>query len=239
MAGDPILHLGNRGPAVTRLQHLLNAKLHPSPHLPVDGHFNPPTRTAVERFQEAHWLSKDGIVGPCVWSALEGRDKYVILHRVTLVPQWTTATCWSAALSMLLGGGPACMSPGTATADPTDGLYNDSDLSRPENTRKFADSYGLTLLHAASWTAEGLAGLLRAHGPLMMNLLWNAPGYLAGVGSSGHMLIIAGIRGDGTEDGSTIRIYDPWPVGKGSIYSLSYGPFMRKLPTSTYQLYYK
>jgi hypothetical protein len=73
----------------------------------------------------------------------------------------------------------------------------------------------------------------------MMNLLWNAPSFVAGQGSGGHMLIIAGIRGDGSDEGTTIRIYDPWPIGKGSIYSLSYGPFMRKLPTSTYQLYHK
>jgi hypothetical protein len=239
MTANPILRLGDRKPEVTRLQQLLNAKLRPSPNLKADGTFGQTTKAAVERFQNLNWLSKDGIVGQCVWSALEGRDKYVILHTITLVPQWTPATCWSAALSMLLGGGPACMSPGKANASPTGGLFNDSELSRPENTQKFADSYRLTLLLGASWTADGLAGLLRAHGPLMMNLLWNAPSYAAGQGSSGHMLIIAGIRGDGSDDGTTLRIYDPWPIGKGSIYSLSYGPFMRKLPASTYQLYHK
>ena len=141
-------------------------------------------------------------------------------------------------LSMLLGGGPACMSPGNATASATDGLFNDSELSKPENTKRFSDSYHLTLLHAMSWGADSLAGLLRSRGPLMMNLLWNAPSFVAGQGSGGHMLIISGIRGDGSDEGTTIRIYDPLPIGKGSIYSLSYGPFMRKLPTSTYQLYH-
>ena len=239
MATRTILQDGARGADVTRLQQLLNTKLSPSPNLVADGTFGAATLHAVKRFQKAKWLSEDGIVGPCFWSALEGRDKYVILHDVTLVAQWTPSTCWSAALSMLLGGGPACMTPGSAALGQTGGLYNDASLSRPENTRRFADSYRLTLMHAMSWTAEGLASLLSGHGPLMMNLLWNAPSFMAGQGSSGHMLIIAGIRGDGTEDGTTIRIYDPWPVGHGSIYSLSYGPLMRRLPVSTYQLYYR
>ncbi|MGD0460175.1 MAG: papain-like cysteine protease family protein [Terriglobia bacterium] len=249
MAVNPILSLGAQGPGVARLQQLLNSKMKPSPNLVLDGRFGHDTQAAVERFQAAHWLSKDGIAGPCVWCTLEGRDKYVILHNVNLVAQWTDSTCWSAALSMLLGGAPACMSPGRAAVSPQvrgddglyhgGGLYNDSILSRPENTRAFADSYGLTLLHATSWMPDGLAGQLRAHGPLMMNMLWNAPRFVMGKGSPGHMVIIAGIRGDGTPDGTTIRIYDPWPIGKGSKYSLSYGPFMGKMPTATYQLYYK
>lgn len=228
------LRQGDVGNDVTHLHGLLNAKLRPSPNLPMMGSFTPATKMAVERFQDANWLARDGVVGPCVWAALEGREKYVILNPVVLVPQWTDTTCWAAALSMLLGRSPAQLAPvGVADAG---GMFNDAELSRPEGTARFAEMHGLTLLHAQSWTASGLAGLLRG-GPLMMNLLWNAPSYAAGKGSPGHMMIIAGIRGDGTDDGSTIRIYDPWPPNRGSIYSLSYGPFMHKMPVSTYQLY--
>jgi len=163
MAANPILRVGDRKPEVTRLQQLLNAKLRPGPNLKADGTFGPITKVAVERFQVLNWLSTDGIVGPCVWGALEGRDEYVILHRVTLVPQWTPATCWSAALSMLLGGGPACVSPGNATASPTKGLFNDSELSEPGNTKKFADSYHLTLLHAMNWGADSLGVCCGGH----------------------------------------------------------------------------
>jgi len=238
MATKTMLRQGASGPTVSRLQQLLNTQLRPSPRLKVDGRFGARTRTAVQRFQDANWLSKDGIVGPATWSPLEGRDKYVILHRVRLVPQHTPSTCWSSALAMLLGV-KASMSPGRAQIGPAGGLFNDSDLAKPENTSKFARSYGLTLIPGQSWLPDGLASLLRTNGPIMMNLLWNAGRYVSGKGSPGHMLIMAGIRGDGTAEGTTLRIYDPWPLNRGSIYSLTYGPFMRKLPASTYQLYHK
>jgi hypothetical protein len=238
MATKALLRMGDSGQIVSRLQQLLNDQIMPSPRLKIDGNFGPKTRDAVMRYQDMNWLSKDGIVGPATWSVLEKRDKYVILHNVRLVPQHTTSTCWSAALAMLLGV-QASMSPGKAQIAAEGGLYNDSALSHPENTKKFADSYGLKLIPGQSWMPDGLAGILRAHGPLMMNLLWNAPKFLSGLGSSGHMLIIAGIRGDGSPEGTTLRIYDPWPVNRGSKYSLTYGPFMRKMPISTYQLYHK
>lgn len=238
MGTRTIVQKGDSGPIVSRLQQLLNDQLKPSPKLTVDGKFGSLTRNAAVRFQEKNWLSNDGIVGPATWSALEKRDKYVILHNVQLIPQHTPSTCWSAALAMLLGVR-ASMLPGNARISKKGGMFNDSELSKPENTKKFADSYRLKMLHAQSWMPDGLANMLRTHGPLMMNLLWNAPKYMAGKGSSGHMLIIAGLRGDGTSEGTTLRIHDPWPMNRGSKYSLTYGPFMRKMPVSTYQLFHK
>jgi hypothetical protein len=238
MVTKEIIRRGDSVATVSRLQQLLNDQLKPSPMLTVDGKFGNLTRNAVVRFQEKNWLSNDGIVGPATWSALENRDKYKILHNITLIPQHTPSTCWSAALAMLLGV-QASMLPGNARTAAGGGLFNDSELSKPENTKKFADSYRLTLLHAQSWMPDGLANMLRIRGPLMMNLLWNAPKYMTGKGSSGHMLIIAGIRGDGSPEGTTLRIYDPWPMNRGSKYSLTYGPFMRKMPVSTYQLFHK
>ena len=238
MATKTILQKGDSGATVSRLQQLINDQLKPSPRLTVDGKFGNLTRNAVVRFQEKYWLSNDGIVGPATWSTLEKRDKYVILHNVKLIPQHTPSTCWSAALAMLLGV-QASMSPGDAQTAAGGGMFNDAELSKPDNTKKFANFYGLKLLNAQSWMPDGLANMLSARGPLMMNMLWNAPKYMAGLGSSGHMMIIAGIRGDGSPEGTTLRIFDPWPVNRGSKYSLTYGPFMRKMPVSTYQLYYK
>jgi hypothetical protein len=238
MVTKKIIKRGDSGATVSRLQQLMNEQLKPSPKLIVDGKFGNITRNAVVRFQEKNWLSNDGIVGPATWGTLEKRDKYVILHNVKLIPQHTPSTCWSAALAMLLGV-QASMSPGNAQTAAGGGMFNDAELSKPDNTKKFANFYGLKLLNAQSWMPDGLANMLRTRGPLMMNMLWNAPKYIAGHGSSGHMMIIAGIRGDGTPEGTTLRIYDPLPMNRGSKYSLTYGPFMRKMPVSTYQLYHK
>ncbi|MCZ2155479.1 MAG: peptidoglycan-binding protein [Bryobacterales bacterium] len=233
----PTVRLGSRGPAVRELKQLLNRNLNPSPRLAVDEVFDQATERAVRRFQQDKWLLVDGIAGRCTWAALLGTEHWTILHRITLVPQWTRFTCWSAATAMIFGV-QACMSPGSAALDPYGGIYNDSESDDPTNMRRFAQFYGLTMLPTQTWTPEGLAGLLRLR-PLMINTLWRADEYVAGHGSSGHMRVVAGIRGDGTGDGTTLRIYDPWPPNRGAVYSEIYGPFIRNVPTATYQIFHR
>jgi hypothetical protein len=57
-----LLHMGDHGPLVGTLQHLLK--------LPVDGIFGRHTRRAVKQFQRGHHLLADGQVGPHTWNAL-------------------------------------------------------------------------------------------------------------------------------------------------------------------------
>jgi cell division septation protein DedD len=59
---------GDTGAQVTVLQKAL-AALHFSPGQP-DGDYGPSTQNAVERFQIAHNLGEDGIVGPATLAAL-------------------------------------------------------------------------------------------------------------------------------------------------------------------------
>lgn len=233
----PRLQIGSHGPAVRELQQLLNNNLSPSPRLAVNSAFDGPTEMAVKRFQRANWLLEDGVVGRCTWAAIDHTEQYAILNSVRLVPQWTPATCWSAATAMILGT-QACISPGDATAGATVGILNDSDNDEPANMRRFAAFHGLTMLPPQTWTPDGLAALLRGR-PLMINTLWDSQGYIGRRGSSGHMRVIAGIRGDGTGDGTTLRIYDPWPPHRGEIYSRIYGPFIRQVPAATYQVFYR
>jgi len=232
-----VLRMGSRGTEVRELQELLNQKVRPSPNLAVDGSFLDRTRSAVQAFQRANWLVADGEAGPCTMAALRGTEKYAYLHSVRLVPQWTPTTCWSAATAMLTGQ-LACMSAGPATATVGDGLWNDSDLDTPENMRKFAAFHHLTLVPGMTWMPDGLAGFLR-RGPIMINTLWDVAGYTSRQGSSGHMRIVAGIRGDGTPEGTTIRVYDPWPPNRGDISSKIYSTFITRTPLATYQILHR
>lgn len=59
----PVLKVGSRGSAVTRVQTKLAVR-------PADGIFGPMTEAAVVRFQRAHHLAADGVVGPATWRAL-------------------------------------------------------------------------------------------------------------------------------------------------------------------------
>ena len=57
-----VLHIGDQGQLVRRLQHLL--------HVPADGIFGHRTRHAVRTFQRRHHLLSDGQVGTHTWRAL-------------------------------------------------------------------------------------------------------------------------------------------------------------------------
>lgn len=96
-----ILKKGSEGPDVTRLQHLLNQNLSPSPHLIEDGDFGQKTHDAVVRFQASRSLTQDGIVGPQTWTAL-GQKISTPLPPVVSPPASTGPT-WMAIARAELG----------------------------------------------------------------------------------------------------------------------------------------
>jgi hypothetical protein len=65
-----ILRRGDRSPAVTEAQKVLNAR-GAAPQLLTDGVFGPRTEAAVRSFQRLHCLTVDGIIGPATRAALE------------------------------------------------------------------------------------------------------------------------------------------------------------------------
>jgi len=233
-----ILRMGSRGQPVSDLQQMLNKKLVPSPNLKVNGIFDHNTRRSVLAFQRKEWLVQDGEAGPCTIKALQGTEKYKILHPVTLMPQPDSSACWLAATSMLLKQSipRSSVPPELLTSD--GGLLNDSEVNDPVHTRAYATHFGLRMHYPQSWTVTGLVSLLR-QGPVATHILWNASGYASGTGSDGHFAVIAGIRGDSTSIGTTLRIYDPWPPNQGMIASFGYHKLMNGTPALTYQLFQK
>ncbi|MBP5890219.1 peptidoglycan-binding protein [Streptomyces sp. LBUM 1481] len=65
----PTLQQGSHGPAVRKLQRLLNDHL-PDLQLAVDGRFGPVTDGRVRQFQQRFAIVVDGIVGPQTWGHL-------------------------------------------------------------------------------------------------------------------------------------------------------------------------
>jgi len=231
------LRLGSNHSLVSELKRYLNYRLTPGPNLPINNHFDIQTKYAVQNFQQREWLVVDGIVGDATWNALREVEEFNVLRPPAHhVPQPDGTTCWAASTGMLLGRSSPATAPASMRAS-DGGLLNDSEANDQAVTGQYARLYGLTLLAGQSWLPSGLAELLRNHGPLMINVLWSVRGFVSGAGSSGHMIIIAGIRG--TDTAATVRIYDPWPPGTGGIYSRGYARLMRDIPAATYQIYHR
>jgi Putative peptidoglycan binding domain/Papain-like cysteine protease AvrRpt2 len=230
----PVVRLGSRGPFVSELQTLLNAKLSPSPGLAVSGHFDEATRQAVVRYQTQKWLLPDGIAGDCTFNALRDMETYVILHNVRMVTQPTNTTCWAAATAMVLGRAQIVAAP-PFMLNAQGELLNDSELNDAIVTSRFANHFQLRLYPPQTWQPAMLASVLQ-RGPVMCNVLWNARDYSHGRGSESHWAVFAGIRGDGTASGTTIRLYDPLPPPQGGVTSVNYALLIRNLPALTYQL---
>jgi len=232
---DPILRAGAQGPSVKELQNCLNASLRPSPNIATNGHFGHATYEAVLKFQKDNWLFNDGIVGDCTWNALRNTETYRVLHRVHLVTQPTVATCWAACAAMLLHQSKPVRAP-ESMLNKKGELINDSEQSDGKISLQFCKLFGFTLFAPQSWDPSALAGVLR-RGPVMCNALINPAGYVSRMGSESHWIVFAGIRGDGTADGTTIRVCDPIAGIRGYEYSVIYGLVLKFRPTLTYQLF--
>lgn len=96
-------HASNVQRPVRLLQSLL--------HVAVDGEFGPETLAAVERFQRAHGLEANGIVGPQTWAALG----YKGIKEISPLP-WTRSK--KAAVRSRTSGADAEASSGGSTSKP-------------------------------------------------------------------------------------------------------------------------
>lgn len=245
-----LLKIGSRGPEVVRLQTALNSKLTPSPLLVPDGIFGGNTDRAVRRFQQDSWLVVDGQAGQCTQNAAFDTEAYPpILHPIRLQPQPTPTTCWAASTAMMVGSTPQAVNARTpANMKTTDGsLANWSETDQAlTKGQEYGRIHGLRCNAPQSYMISALRGKLQ-RGPLMFDMLWNVSEYLTPnaaipgtfLGSSGHMIVLIGMRGDndGTGKGTTLRINDPWKPNIGNQFSVSLARFMARIPAATYRVF--
>ena len=227
------LRQGSRGADVRRLQEALNRKLQPAPGLVIDGDYGPFTRMAVRRLQAANWLVEDGEAGPCTQRVAFGSEGCApILHSVALIPQPAPALCWAAATAMVTRSAVQAV----VARTPPELIAEDGGLRTFADTDEamtadalFASAHGLALqpmAPAAPWTVGAMRAALQ-HGLLMFDLRWGTKACAERVGSPGHMVVVAGIRGDG-DAGTTLRIFDPWPPNKGARCSVNHAKWRRQ-----------
>lgn len=154
-----------------------------------------------------------------------GNFSFDVRYDVQLVPQLTNMSCWAAGAAMLVGYrdqisiNPSEIANGIGYwAQYVQGLL-------PSDSTMFA-YWGLTPSPPQTYTPEGLRDLLEStHGPL----------WVATDEGAAHIRVITGILGDGTPEGTTLYINDPWPIGIGGQYPEPFRQFeakQRQLATS-------
>lgn len=239
-----LLKMGSRGPLVIDLQRALNSGLRPNPNLVADGVFGAKTDRAVKAFQAENWLVVDGQAGACTQNALYGAEAYApTLHRIPFIPQPTNTTCWAASTAMMTNSSVAAVKAKTPQDMWSDqaGLLNSSESDDAMTSgNRYARIHNLRCNPPMSWSLAKLQGALR-RGPLMFDMLWSANDYVAGRGSSGHMICVVGIRGDNDPSGAgtTLRLHDPWSPGVGKRMSVNAMKWLNEVPTRTYRVFEK
>jgi len=140
-------------------------------------------------------------------------------HQVPLVPQQTGMSCWAAAAAMLVGWRD-CMD--ARPEDVANGAgrwsaYRDGLL--PADVPTLARHWELLPVQLPQPTTRTLFEALHGWGPLWVGEA--SPGL--------HSIVIVGISGDGSPEGTRLRVNDPWPIGQGERYSLSAGELLSGL----------
>ncbi|MGA1841146.1 MAG: papain-like cysteine protease family protein, partial [bacterium] len=159
-----------------------------------------------------------------------GQSFNINWNEVELVPQMTGMSCWAAAASMVVGWRDRiCIDPSDIAKGSGHWAAYKQGLN-PSDIPSLANAWGLQLEQPQCYTMEGLKNLLETCGPL----------WVAASVPSLHAIVVTGMYGDGTYDGTYIRINDPWgrasgtpgkpgtynpTPGKGSQYSLTFRQF--------------
>jgi ABC-type bacteriocin/lantibiotic exporter with double-glycine peptidase domain len=141
-----------------------------------------------------------------------------ISYNVSLVPQETDMGCWAAGMSMLLAYGGISKTQWEIASECglDQGMYDGVSSGEFESA---AAQMGLRLEGGACGGPDLLASWLGQWGPILVVDALN-PGY--------HAVVIAGLRGDGTQEGTYVLEHNPLPVGSGQSHEETYDEFQRE-----------
>ncbi len=144
-------------------------------------------------------------------------ERFDLSHQVPLVPQLNGMSCWAAAAAMIIGWREAIPVEGPDVAKGAGRWAAFTRGLRPRDVHHLAKVWGLSTVQEQHHDATSLRQLLERFGPLWIGEA--VPGL--------HVVVVVGMHGDGTPEGTTVRINDPWPVGRGERYSVPFSSFIR------------
>jgi hypothetical protein len=145
-------------------------------------------------------------------SAEDTQDLDVSLD-VSLIPQPTDVSCWAASLAMIVSARDlVSIDPQTVVAR----AGMDVDTSYGWNGIQWAvATWNLIEEGPRSAMPAEWARLLKQWGPI----------WVVEVGAPYHAVVLGGVRGDGTPEGTEVTIYNPWPPRVGAVESKSFLDF--------------
>jgi hypothetical protein len=153
------------------------------------------------------------------FSVHAAEEHFDIWHEVPLVQQLTGMSCWAAAAAMLVGWR-ECIDIDAEEVAAGAGRWEEyRDGLTPEDVQALAEAWGLVVEPPRRYTVQALRELLENNGPLWVGEA--SPGL--------HVVVVTGMRGDGSPEATRVRIADPWPIGRGERYSITFAELMRHL----------
>jgi hypothetical protein len=124
---------------------------------------------------------------------------------VVLIPQPTDVTCWAASLAMVVSARDQ-MSTDPARIASVAGMDIHTGYGW-DAIRRAVRTWSLVEEGPQSAMPEDVARWLENWGPI----------WVVEIGAPYHAVVLSGITGDGTSEGTYVTVYNPWPPGVGAI----------------------
>lgn len=155
-------------------------------------------------------------------TAIEDSASFQVKYSVQLVPQMTEVSCWAAAAAMLVSWRQEVSVIPSEIANRIGYWREYDERGYSINDEKVFKYWGLTYFRMTP-NCKGLAKLIAENGPLIIVTMEDPQQQ-----DVAHARVIAGVKGDGSPEGTILTIYDPWPVNSGSVYEETYAQFIVK-----------
>jgi Papain-like cysteine protease AvrRpt2 len=150
-------------------------------------------------------IRETGTVSSDENSVVEEEKKQISINfQVELVPQPTEVSCWAAALAMVI----SFRDQASYTVEDIASSAN-MDITRGygwNNIRAAVSTWGLREEGPMCAAPDYWASLLQTNGPLWIVEVAN-PG--------AHAVVLVGMHGDGTPEGTSVTLNNPWPPNQG------------------------
>ena len=207
-----------------------------------DGIFGRETRDRIIAFQKKAGLVGDGVVGTKTMAEFDRLLPGLAVPIAPLPPalpvrikgmiapikQPNTMACWATAYTIMLSWqrqqSISILDAITPLGQKWVDAYTKNTGTAVTDNRPFARATGLIAEPPMSFSIRGWADMLRDRGPLWFSFGWSVAGPNGLPNRTGrHLIVITGMSGDETNEGTTVDYIDP---SDGMAHQMTFGAFL-------------